>query len=435
MLTRLCTSLLFTVLFALALPAVAQQQNNKQTLSTTGSIIARDVIAVAGDTLRTIARRELGKTGLSPMLAAFNGMPESEQLVAGQLIRIPLYVPLRQEFASVVFVKGSVQRNDQPLKRNDEIYLNDLLIAGDDGFLSLEFASGSVVNLQPGTHAQLVRLNCLPNDDSCLIEVSTDAGGLNADVQSREGQPSDFRITTPYASAAVRGTTFDFSARDGTAIVGVTDGNISVSAQSQRVELPQGMGSVTREGEAPGAPVPLLPPPVYRYVPTRAAAGDSVRWWRISDAQSYSAQLSTDSDGKSVVANFVNNSESVPINFKTAGDYYLAVRGIDANGLKGFSTTTRLTIATINAALATLSASVERSGREYLVSVIEPPEDAPGFEIQVAATADFADPLSVDVSRSGSAVFRLDFEKLYARVRILSDPLTVSAFGEITESR
>ena len=126
---------LFLCLLVTAASVQAQQTQDKTTDPVVaGSIIARDTTAIAGDTFRSIARRELGKSGLSSQLAAFNDLTEDSPLEAGQIIRIPLYVPARREFATVVFVKGQVSRADTALQRDDEIYLNDLIATGENGF-------------------------------------------------------------------------------------------------------------------------------------------------------------------------------------------------------------------------------------------------------------------------------------------------------------
>ena len=77
---------------------------------------------------------------------------------------------------------------------------------------------------------------------------------------------------------------------------------------------------------------------------------------------------------------------------------------------------------------------VSREGQEFLVEVIDPAQDAVGFEIQISETADFADPLSVDVSGEGAAVFRIRADTVFSRARRLLSPLTVSAFGEPSSS-
>lgn len=264
------TMLLLTTLLMPAGVAFAQSQSD--------SIITRTVVVEEGETLRSIARREFGKTGLSSMLASFNALKESEPLIAGQIIRIPLFTPVERQFATVIFVKGEVSKNNKQVEREDKIYLHELLKTGDDGFASLQFSSGSVVNLQPMTHAKLERLNCLESDDSCLIVLNSPQGEVTSDVNRRDGQPTEFTIKTPYASAAVRGTQFEMNAVTEKLLVGVTEGEVLLQAGVTDVPLDQGFGSVAPANKPPSGPIALLPAPVYRYIPTRAAKGDSISW-------------------------------------------------------------------------------------------------------------------------------------------------------------
>ena len=107
---------------------------------------------------------------------------------------------------------------------------------------------------------------------------------------------------------------------------------------------------------------------------------------------------------------------------------------MDANGLKGLRSPTKITIASIDETVDAVNTTVSRSGNEFLVSIIDPPEDAPGYEIQVSTNADFLDPLSVDINNPGNAIFRLENDKIFARARVLIEPEKVSEFGDIAES-
>ena len=420
------TMLLLTTLLMPAGVAFAQSQSD--------SIITRTVVVEEGETLRSIARREFGKTGLSSMLASFNALKESEPLIAGQIIRIPLFTPVERQFATVIFVKGEVSKNNKQVEREDKIYLHELLKTGDDGFASLQFSSGSVVNLQPMTHAKLERLNCLESDDSCLIVLNSPQGEVTSDVNRRDGQPTEFTIKTPYASAAVRGTQFEMNAVTEKLLVGVTEGEVLLQAGVTDVPLDQGFGSVAPANKPPSGPIALLPAPVYRYIPTRAAKGDSTSWWALSDVEQYLINLSTDKNGQEVVANFSETQGLLAIDDIDAGEYFMNVRGIDSNGLKGFKAPAKIVVAAIDESIDPVNTSVSRSGNEFLVRVIDPPETAPGYEIQISTNENFLDPLSVDVANPGTAIFRLESDKIYSRARVLLDPEKVSAFGEIAES-
>lgn len=422
----LVSTLLTLALLTPAATVIAQTKSD--------SIITRSVVVQEGETLRSIARRELGKTGLSAMLASFNALQESDAIIPGQVIQIPLFAPVERQFATVIFVKGNVTKNDEPVARDDKVYLGEPIKTGQDGFTSLQFASGSVINLNPLSHVELQRLNCLETDPSCLIVLDSAQGQVSSDVQRRDGQPTEFEIRTPYASAAVRGTFFEMNAQSDKIVIGVTEGEVLMQSGTTDLPLEQGFGAVASENSPPTGPIALLPAPVYRYIPTRAAKGDNVTWWALSDVSQYQINVSSDENGQQVVANYSEQQGQLTIDDLDAGEYFLNVRGIDSNELKGFKSPTRITIAAIDDTISAVNTSVSRSGNEFLVSIIDPPETATDFEIQVSTNADFLDPLSVDVSNPGTAIFRLESDKLYSRARILVQPELVSEFGDIAES-
>jgi len=405
------------------------------------AIISRDIKVVAGDTLVSIALRELGRTGFAPQLAEFNSLVVNAPLVAGDIIRVPIHVPARGEIAQVVFSKGEVfatRASDDTvrvrLQRDSEVASGDTISTGDNSYISIEFSSGSVINLQPGTEATLSRLNCLPGDDSCIIEILTRKGQVTSDVESRDQQPVDFRISTPYASAAVRGTVFDVEALPGQLLVGVTEGVVDVSTRDQDLNLNLGYGSVLKQGELPSDPIPLLPAPVFKRVPARLAPGDTIAWWSFSDAERYIAHVSSDNSGIQTLSSFGVTDDRVGFDSVDAGDYFLQVRAVDSNGLRGFRSNTRITVASIDNDIQPVATTVTRQGSEFLVTVQDPPEVANGYEIQISGNEQFDDPLSVDVNTNGSAIFRIEGDRVFSRARVLIDPFTVSAYGPAASS-
>ena len=437
------------------------------------SIISRDVVVQNGDTLSTIAERELGKAAFAPMLAAHNNLEISTSLTPGDIVRIPIQVPPRGEFAEVVFVKGTVTATrtqavnagaipvstdaagsvanttnaSNPgitetivLARNAKVFSGDVITTSDTGYVSIAFSSGSVINMQPDTVATLQGIACLDIDDSCLIEIDTQQGRVTSDVEGRDRQPVEFRINTPYASAAVRGTNFDIDSAE-QLLVGVTEGSVDVSALGTTVPLPTGFGLSVQEGEPPGEPVELIPPPVFKRIPARIAQGDTVEWWPFADAVEYQFTLSTDEAGNDTLQSVQIQPESPILALQETliepvepGDYFLTLRAIDFNGLMGFATNTRITVAQIDSDIAPVNTSVVRDGSEFLVTVENRFDEALGYEIQISSDEAFTDPLSVDVNENGTAVFRIDQDQVFTRARVLIDPFTVSEFGDISNN-
>jgi hypothetical protein len=453
---------LFIALLCCSTSIVAQQSNKGGEIFATHSIISRDVLVASGDTFKIIAKRELGRTGLAQQLAEFNGLVESAPLSPGQIVRIPIHVPARKEFAQVVFVKGSVtvQRAVKketttaeninveaqhsefsdvqliPLDRNAEVYPGDLIDTGVGGFTSIVFSSGPVINLQPNTEARINRLNCLATDDSCVIEIRTLRGKVTSNVQTRDDQPIDFRISTPYASAAVRGTVFHIQAEPSNLVVGVTEGVVDLSsdASDEQVVLELGFGSFVKQGEAPSPPIALLPSPVFKRIPARMATGDTISWWPNTQAAKYGAVVSRDAAGRNALSATQTTSQKIGFDDLEVGDYFLTLRAIDDNELRGFKSNSRITIAEIDPELDAVDTGISIQGREYLVEILNPQTDANGYEIQISIDSSFDDPLSVDIDPSGTAVFRIDEDQVFTRARVLMDPFTVSAFGPAASS-
>lgn len=396
------------------------------------TIVTRDMRVLAGDTFVRIARREYGSAALARPLAEFNEIPFDAPLAAGQIVRLPILVPARGETALVVFVKGTVRRATLALERGDLLAAGDEIRTGGDGFASIEFSSGSIVNLQPDTEARIERLACLESDDSCVVDIGTRGGELVLDVENRDDQPIEFRVNTPFASAAVRGTEFDVLLGEEELRAAVTEGEVVVEAQQTLVDLESGFGSLVPAGEPPGQALPLPPSPALRTVPARAAAGESVVWFPLTGISRYDVLLSLDEAGQQAVADFSVEGErlEIPEDIEPE-DYYLTLRGVDANGLPGFRSVARLGLVDVDESVPPVEVAISREGQDFLVEVIDPAPRAAGFEIQVSTSDTFEDPLSVDVAQTGRAVLRVDTDTLYARARTLIDPRTVATFGPV----
>lgn len=413
--------------------ASAQQASDSDTAST--QTYTREITIRPGDTLSHIAQREMGNANAAERLANYNGLAISKILRPGDTLEIPVSLPIREEFANVIFTKGDVKLNGDPVQLDDEVRLNDSIETGKTGYVSLAFVTGTLINLQPNTVARLITLHCQRGDELCVIEMAADKGTLSTDVRRDGDQPTDFRIRTPYASAAVRGTKFDVEA-DGTGLrVGVTEGNVNLvaSGSDQEVALDIGFGSASAATGPLGSPIDLLPAPVFRFVPPRIAVGDTLRWFGLTDTPAYTLQIATAPSGVGVAtdarvgSDLYSLTDTIPV-----GDYSLLLRAVDPNGLLGFPAVTPITVAAIDEALPEVVTSITIENGTYIIEVVDPPQDTPGFEIQVASDANFSDPLSVDVDNSGISRLRLPGDTLFARARILIDRTTVGRFGDIT---
>jgi len=452
---RLCKStlrlmILLPGLVVLIQPASAQQDQpvavDRATSSPAGEPAVTDqlqtrvIIVAEGDTLMSLSRAQFGTVALWRHVAEYNQLAVEDPLYTGQLVLIPTLQTVPRQYAVVVYTHGAATRTSDgtgepiSLAGDDRIYPTDIIETGVDGFASISFQNGSVVNLQPATRVQLIHLGCLSADKTCFIDIAAPAGNLDTDVRSRDGQPTYFHIKTPFADAAVRGTQFDFGASAQALILGVTDGSVTIRAEGAEVSLERGFGAKTEAGSPPGAPVALLHFPAFTNIPPRVASGDRLGWWQISAAKHYDWIISSDSAVSNILQSDRTVLGDVTIDDLAAGDYYLSIRAVDGNGLKGFQNTEKISVAEIAPDVAPVALVFTREGRELQISVVEPDASTGGYEIQLASSRRFMDVISIDVGTAGRALFSDTEEPLFIRARALFTPTLVSAFGPILQT-
>lgn len=398
---------------------------------------SKSVAVKAGETLKEIARREFGSSAYYRLIAEFNQLNPVTALNAGQVLNLPLFAERQREFATVSFKKGEVtllRKEEEPreLTTDDKVRLTDVIRTGDNGFVSLAFEVGSVVNIQPNSDLELQQIRCLPGDASCTLIMRATQGEFSSDVNKRENQPTDFQIRTPYASAAVRGTVFDFQANNDGLLVGVTEGMVDVGSSDVESAIDTGFGVVTEQGKAPGDPIELIGPPTFRGVPARFAQGDKISWWEVPDSSNYIVSLASDAGAIEIVQQKRLGQQVFEFESITAGEYYINVRPVDDAGLKGFGTTQKITLVGVDDDSPVFPLNTTREGEDVVIRVTEPGSAIGGYEFQIATDETFNDVISIDVGSSGSAIFKTPESgnaQYYARARALLETNLVSRFG------
>ncbi|MBX2884082.1 MAG: FecR domain-containing protein [Granulosicoccus sp.] len=394
------------------------------------------IVVKEGETLLSISRSEFGTRSLWRHIAEFNQIDVDVSLLPGQILLLPTLINAPRQYALVVYTHGQADRieNDTAspvaLARNDRIFPGTIIETGQNGFASISFQNGSVVNLQPESRFKLRHLDCLDTDKTCFVDVSVPTGDVTIEVESIDNQSSQFRITTPFASAAVRGTRFDFIASGSQLLLGVTEGAVAVQSAGAEVVVDFGFGAKTLANQPPGDPVPLLHLPTFTNIPPRLAVTDRIGWWRVTDAANYEWTISSDAASSNVIEKQTTPGQFVEIGDLAAGDYYLQVRALNDDGLKGFPNTEKFSVADIvDIGSPPIELAYTRTGRELLIEVLQPDPDIGAYEIQIASTAEFIDVVSIDVGPSGQAFFSDMNREMYLRARALISPREVSAFG------
>ncbi len=400
----------------------------------------RSVVVTSGDTFSTIALREFGSSSYGRLIAEYNNLNYQTSLQVGQIVRVPLQAGSKADSAAVFFVKGRSSilyagASDQShvLGVGDKVFAKDIIQTGATGFVSLRLPSGTAINIQPKSVVQLMELDCLERSINCLIELTASEGSVNSNVVRRGNQPTRMFINTPHASAAVRGTVFDIDASSERLLVGVTEGEVDVSAQGLSTGVLQGLGVKTPAGQASEPPVKLLSAPSTRRLPPRVTTEDLLGWYPVSGAASYLVALSQDEAGAQTLYQTSETATQHQIQSLDAGRYFLSLRGLDQDGFRGFASVTPLTVATLDDAGVAVNVALVVDNDERILVVEGVPDDAFAIEFQLSDTRDFLELSSVDAPLDGGVLFVPSGQTQFARARVLQSESITGPFGPILE--
>jgi hypothetical protein len=161
--------------------------------------------------------------------------------------------------AKVIAADGqvSVLRNGElwVLSPDGLVRVGETIVTGPQGYARLQISDGSTFDVYPSSRV-VFRAN--PGNLRDLLEVFL--GNVKVHIQTYGGRPNHYRVHSPTAVIAVRGTTFE---------VGVEDDTVT------SVTVDEGLVEVTHR-LLPGKPVPLLPGQSLRVFPNAALAASRI---------------------------------------------------------------------------------------------------------------------------------------------------------------
>ena len=119
---------------------------------------------------------------------------------------------------SIIFVRGEVTLVNlshalSPPAKGTVVRSGDVIYTGENGFVSLANSSGqSTVSVQPESQVVVGNIACASTTSQCVLTLDTTRGEIvsAASPDWELAPPTQFRINTPFAAAAVRGPSFDF---------------------------------------------------------------------------------------------------------------------------------------------------------------------------------------------------------------------------------
>ncbi len=408
------------------------------------------VTAIAGDddhvvvtneeqTLKAVIQGVLRSTQFADPIASYNGFDSiGTVLPLGTTVRIPKPYIEALNFGQIAYVKGDVtlaKANSvvNPPGKGSLVHNGDIIRTGDSGYVSVSFHSGAQFNLQPDSVVQINNVRCLEPTQKCLIHLEATKGSMSSEVQPRADNepPVEFSVTTPFLSAAVRGTVFYIDVDESVNRIGVTRGLVAADSAGSAIDLPGGKGMSATESTPP-VEVELLAEPVYTVTEEQVifSEEDAFHWQAIDGAESYQIKLANDLQlSELALMSQVDDTQFAAS--VTAGDYFLSIAGVDDSDFVGMPTIKPVRFAAITDD-AQPELKIERRADTVTLQLVGGSADHTGpVELLIANAIDaqperiemvdnLSEPLSLELSEDETWVFR---------VRKVIGPYSVSAYS------
>ncbi len=301
------------------------------------------------------------------------------------------------------------EMNRIPLTAGEQLYMGDRIITS-DGSVLLRFADDSSFLVRANSELVLERLSAHGQTGMIDTHMRLNRGSGRAKVNSRDGK-SRYRISTPAAIAAARGTEFSISADgviDGAGGVmrnEVLEGIVEVSAAGASQSVGAGFGTVAEQGKAPLPPVKLLGAPELD-IDENIDLPFTLHWTAVEDAQKYLVDVYSGHSTEQLLRSADTNKQQLHFSDLPAGAYTFVVRAVDTIGLKGLpaqkSVQASVTLATPNL----LAENILVQGSEVSISwpVVE---NAESYNVQVSRNQDFTDIVEEKSTDSNSLMLSL----------------------------
>ncbi len=379
------------LVFALALSLLCLLRNNAAAQPPAPPPDSGSSTVQPGDNLYTLAERYFERTADYALVQRLNRVADPRRLPPGRILAIPRRRLRHAPIAAVIAAaRGDVRivsgTDARPALAGARVHEADVIVTGADAFVTLRLPDGARVSLPSQSRIAVRRLRRTLMTGAVERAFLLLDGRARAVVPPASGPADDFRISTPAAVSAVRGTEFrvryDPAAARGT--TEVLEGVVAFSAANRGapVDLAAGYGAQATP-DAAGAPAALLPPPPLEQPGAVQAEPDlAFRIAPQAGAAAYRLQIAADAGFVDVAADTLSPDARIALAALPDGTWFVRASAIDAGGLEGLPATY-----TFRRRLQHIAGSAEarRTGRgaEYLFRWIAEGEGTPRFRFQL----------------------------------------------------
>ncbi|WP_310531626.1 FecR domain-containing protein [Novosphingobium sp.] len=271
------------------------------------------------------------------------------EVQAANRVRIPRNMPVGYRLAiprrllkftpvalRVQTFSGPVAVSGAEMRKGLELAEGSVITTGANGFVVISGADGSRIALPSNTRVKIGQARkylLMPATD---IELQVDRG--KAEVQAAKQAPdSRFRVRTPVAVTAVRGTVFraGYSEEAASSASETIEGEVAVAAGKAELAVPAGFGAAAKAGRGLAKEALLPAPTLADPAKVQTEVQVSFDFKPIERAQSYRIQVARDAGFLEVIAELQAQRPHAEFEGLTNGMYFVRAAGFSAAGLQG----------------------------------------------------------------------------------------------------
>ncbi|GGB89872.1 peptidoglycan-binding protein LysM [Novosphingobium endophyticum] len=303
----------------------------------------------AGDNLYTLARRYFTRIEDYVRVQRLNHVSDPYRLPVGRVLRIPRAL-LRFEplTATVIAHRGPVAIRSggqvRAVKAGSTVREGDQIVTANNAFVSLRLPDSSVVSLPSQSQVGVRRLRRILLTGGIERLFALERGRARAIVTPAANDDDSFRVSTPVAVSAVRGTEFRarYDEEAARAATEVLEGRVSVAvegAEQKALTVAAGFGTVaTASGTADA--IALLPSPALQR-PGRVQDESELAFevTPLRDAAAYRVQVASDAGFLDVISEATTPGESITLPSIPDGTWFVRTTAIGDAGIEGLPAT------------------------------------------------------------------------------------------------
>jgi hypothetical protein len=352
-----------------------------------------------GDSLWDISTRLLRNPADWQILQKKNAVADPRHMPVGFLLHIPKKL-LRFDAAParVAAVRGDARRASGQLQEGATLASGEEVATGKDSYVALDLADGSRLVLQPESKLSLTALQGSKGAGIYRTRLDLRSGRVENQVAKQQDTESGYRLRTPAAVIAVRGTGFRVVAEsDKLARAEVTQGVVKVQGGKGKraVAVSAGEGLVVTSDARIAPAVPLLPAPDLSGLPSvldRVLV--RVSFPALPGAVGYRVQWAEDDAFRRMVAEGVFQNPAAKFTGVADGKLWVRARGVAESGLEGQDAVRAVTLkARPEPPFASLPKPAGKVRGEAVDFQWTNAEGAASYDLQVASCGDFSQPV------------------------------------------